>query len=196
MPFSFILMILSIPEIKFSSFIKNLIPIAFVISFISLTAVVWKAFEAEEMSGVKDVINTVENDSKILTLSFQTDSSFVQGRAFIQMFAYCQVVKKGELNFSFADFKPSLVVYKTPRQYYWTNGLEWLPQYFKLPDALYFDYLITSGDKDVYNKFSNAPFFTPLTNSKKWNIFKINKNKIYSFIKSRENNGPVKAVEN
>jgi hypothetical protein len=101
------------------------------------------------------------------------ESAVVRERPFIQVFAYAQVYRGGELNFSFADFGPSLVIYKKPRQLAWTSGLEWFPERAKKSDLLFFDFALISGDDKLHAGVAQEGTLIPQTPSGRWRLYKI-----------------------
>jgi len=106
-------------------------------------------------------------------LSYLKESAIVRGRPFIQVFSYAQVYRGGELNFSFADFGPSLVIYRTPRQLAWTSGLEWFPERAKKSDLMFFDYAIVSGNDRLHETVRQDPVLIPLTTEGHWRCYRI-----------------------
>ena len=86
----------------------------------------------------------------MLGLDLLRESRWLDNRPFLQTFAWSQVVAGGTLNFSFADFPPSLVVYDPPRQSPWTGGLEWFPERLRDSDLAYFDHLLVGAPPAVH----------------------------------------------
>jgi hypothetical protein len=60
-----------------------------------------------------------------------------------------QVVRGGELNFSFARFAPMAVVYRTPRRPPWTGRLEWRAERVKPKDFDHFNYALVPMGRDM-----------------------------------------------
>ena len=83
------------------------------------------------------------------------------------------MVKGGGLNFSFAQFTPSLVVYKQIGPTPWTGGLEWQAERVKPWDFRYFDYALVNGDEDVHNYVVRQAQLAPVTNSGSWRLYRI-----------------------
>jgi hypothetical protein len=83
------------------------------------------------------------------------------------------VYRGGELNFSFADFGPSLVIYKKPRDLPWTSGLEWFPERAKKSDLLSFDYALVSGDEKLHAGIAQEGTLIPQTPSGRWRLYKV-----------------------
>ena len=110
---------------------------------------------------------------RVIGLSYIRDSAIVRGRPFIQVFAYSQVLRGGELNFSFADFGPSLVVYRQRRRIPWTSGLEWFPDRAKKGDLLFFDYALINADERAHEAIALEAYIKPVTGKGRWRCYKI-----------------------
>jgi hypothetical protein len=131
------------------------------------------AFERSELSGLSESLKAVPQNSRLLGLSYMKESGIVRGRPFIQVFSYAQVYRGGELNFSFADFGPSLVIYRTPRRLAWTSGLEWFPERAKKSDLLSFEYALVSGDETTHDSAARDGTLAPLTSSGRWRLYAV-----------------------
>ncbi|MCX7973936.1 MAG: hypothetical protein N3B16_05480 [Candidatus Aminicenantes bacterium] len=175
-PPAFVFFIISLPEIRLEKNLRKVLSFSIFIFLIITTSFNWKAFEHLELSGLKDSLKEISPKTKLLGLSFTKESEFFKGRPFIQTFAYAQVLKGGELNFSFADFGPSLVIYKNKRRPPWTIGLEWFPELVKRSDFPFFDYVLVNGDDKIHQIFQAETSLYPLTNQGRWRLYKV-KNK-------------------
>jgi hypothetical protein len=131
------------------------------------------AFEKSELSGLSGSLEALPQRTHLIGLSYMKDSAIVRGRPFIQVFSYAQVYRGGELNFSFADFGPSLVIYRKPRQLAWTSGLEWFPERAKKSDLLAFDYALVSGDDGLHAGVARDRTLAPLTSSGRWRLYQV-----------------------
>jgi hypothetical protein len=141
--------------------------------FFLITSLSWRAFEKSEMSGLGGSLAALPQAPRIVGLSFIRDSAIVRGRPFIQVFAYGQVLRGGELNFSFADFGPSLVVYRQRRRIPWTSGLEWFPERAKKGDLLFFDYALINADEKAHETIAGEAYMKPLTREGRWRCYKV-----------------------
>src|SRR5262249_2882286 len=90
-------------------------------AFVLATSLTWMRFEREDLAGLPESLEALPANPRVLGLDYVKDSTIVRGRPFLQAFSYAQVVRGGELNFSFAEFAPMGVVYKTPRARPWTR---------------------------------------------------------------------------
>jgi hypothetical protein len=171
-PPGLVLLLLGLPEIKVRKSILTAFVAASLVAFFSLTTVNWMAFERSELSGLSRSLMTLPRNQRVIGLSFMKESAIVRGRPFIQVFAHAQVCRGGELNFSFADFGPSLVIYKKPRALAWTSGLEWFPERAKKSDLLAFDYALISGDDRLHAGITQEGALVPQTPSGHWRLYK------------------------
>lgn len=104
----------------------------------------------------------------MIGLDLAHESDLIKGRPFLQAFAYAQVLRGGELNFSFVDFAPSPVVYKTRRSPTWTVGLEWFAQRVQRSDLDQFDYALVNADDSTHRRFTDHFRVSPVTDQGHW----------------------------
>jgi hypothetical protein len=166
-------LLLGLPEIKVRKSALTAAVVASLLAFFALTSLNWMAFERSELSGLGEALEALPQRPRVIGLSYMKDSAIVRGRPFIQVFSYAQVYQGGELNFSFADFGPSLVIYRTPRQLAWTSGLEWFPERAKKSDLLSFDFALVSGDDGLHLSIAQDRTLAPLTFSGRWRLYKV-----------------------
>jgi len=164
-------LLLGLPEIKVRKSALTIAVVASLVAFFALTSLNWVAFERSELSGLGESLAALHQEPRLIGLSYMKESAIVRGRPFIQVFSYAQVYRGGELNFSFADFGPSLVIYRTPRQLAWTSGLEWFPERAKKSDLLFFNYALVSGDDKLHASVARDRTLAPLTSSGRWRLY-------------------------
>ncbi len=181
-PPAFAFLLLSLPEPRVRKSVLSVVVIAVVAAFFALTSWHWVIFESNEMSGLEESLQALPEAPRVLGLSYIRESGVVKGRPFIQVFAYSQVLRGGELNFSFADFGPSLVVYRERRKIPWTSALEWLPQMARKSDFQYFDYALINADEKLHTDLSSEPILKPVTGPGRWRLYKISPNLSFSGI--------------
>jgi hypothetical protein len=167
----FLLLALSPPRLKKAAL--TALTVTALAGFFLITSLSWRAFERSEMSGLEGSLAALPQAPRVVGLSFIRDSAIVRGRPFIQVFAYSQVLKGGELNFSFADFGPSLVVYRRRRGIPWTSGLEWYPERAKKGDLLYFDYALINADAKAHETIAGEAYMKPLTREGRWRCYQV-----------------------
>jgi hypothetical protein len=166
-------LLLGLPEIKIRKSALTAAVFASLLAFFTLTSVNWIAFERSELSGLRESLEALPQEPHVIGLSYLKESTIVRGRPFIQVFSYAQVYRGGELNFSFADFGPSLVIYREPRRLKWTSGLEWFPELAKKSDLMFFDHAIVSGDDDLHKAVLRDSTLTPVTSEGRWRLYEV-----------------------
>jgi len=166
-------LLLGLPEIKVRKGVLTAAVSTSLLVFFGLTSLNWLAFERSELSGLGRSLEALPESQRLIGLSYMKESAVVRGRPFIQVFSYSQVYREGELNFSFADFGPSLVIYKKPRQLAWTSGLEWFPERAKKSDLLFFDYALISGDEKLHAGIAQEGTLIPQTPSGRWRLYSV-----------------------
>jgi len=172
-----LLLLFSLPKPKINESILSVIFTAIFFVFIIETKSKWKDFESIELSGLTDSINKIEKNSKIIGLAYFQSSNFIYGKPFMQIFAYAQILKNCELNFTFALHQNGIVTTKNFEKYkQWTPGLEWIPEYVRYEDLSKFDFALIGTTDEIHNYFSEDEIFQPITKTGNWRLYKCNKN--------------------
>lgn len=185
MPVCLIMTVLAAPVPKVRPVLRQAVALVVLAGFCAVTSLTWMAFERKELSGLDAALRSLPQNPKVLGLSLMRDSEFVKNWPFIQTFAYSQVLKGGEINFSFAEFSPCLVVYRRPFISPWTHGLEWYPDRVTPKDFGYFDYLLVSGNEPVHEVTRRQDRLEPVTREGRWRLYRV----------ITKRNGPEKEVE-
>ncbi len=172
-PAALVFLLLGLPAPRQKKNILTVAAVVIVAGFFLITSLNWIAFEKSELSGLKESLSVLPQSPRVIGLSYIKESAIVQGRPFIQVFAYSQVHRGGELNFSFADFGPSLVVYRQRRRIPWTSGLEWFPERTKKGDLLFFDYALINAEKKSHEAIAAEPYLKPMTQEGRWRCYKV-----------------------
>jgi len=172
-PPAFAFLLLSLPELRIRKNILTAAVLAIVTVFFALTSLNWIAFESSEMSGLEESLAALPEAPRVLGLSYIKESTIVKGRPFIQVFAYSQVYRGGELNFSFADFGPSLVVYRQPRRLPWTPALEWFPEKARNSDLALFEYSLINADEELHASIRINSVLQQITSKGRWRLYKV-----------------------
>jgi hypothetical protein len=138
------------------------------------TAFVWSSFERREMTGFAGALAALPPGPRVLGLDFVQASLLIKGRPFLQDFAYAQVVRGGRVNFSFASFTPSPVVFKDYQQLPpWTNALEWFPEEVKRSDLQYFDYVLVNALEEDHGTVARQLGLSPVTAEGRWRLYRV-----------------------
>lgn len=181
MPAAMILLLVAAPAPCFSQLGRRAAAVATAAAFVALaaftavTAAVWQRFERDEMSGLAAALAALPEEPRVLGLALVERSRWVEGRPFLQTFAYAQVVHGGVLNFSFAEFAPSLAVFRAPPDKPWTPDLEWLPRRLRHSDLRYFDFLLVGASEEDQDRFRADPALAPATATGRWRLYRIDR---------------------
>lgn len=138
-----------------------------------VTAAVWQRVEAEELSGLDAVLAALPESPRVLGLNLGPPSRWLRSAPLAHVPAYAQVARGGELNFSFAQFPSSPVVYEKLRPVTWTPHLELLPMNVKRSDFVQFDWVIASGSEEIHARFEAEPLTEPVTAEGRWRLYRV-----------------------
>jgi hypothetical protein len=173
MPFAAMMILLSLPPPRLRPLLQQGVALALVAAFCGWTLTSWISFEAIDLAGLREALEAVPPAQRVIGLAFLRGSPVMQGRPFIQVFAYAQALKGGELNFSFAEFAPSLVVYREVRRPPWTRWLEWYPQRVQAGDFQYFDYALVSGSEGSHAIMMDGFGLHAVTTQGLWRLYRV-----------------------
>jgi len=168
-----ILLILAAPAPRLRPRLARLAVIAVVAGFSLTTALTWRQFEREDLAGLSEALATLPEHARVVGLDYLQTSRLTKGRPFLQTFAYAQALKGGELNFSFAEFAPSLVVYRAPRRTPWNRGIEWDAARMRADDLRYFDYALVNGDDPLHQALAANSRLRRRTSSGRWRLYQV-----------------------
>ena len=167
-------LLLAFPAPIASPLVRRIVPATVLLVFSLSTAAAWVRFERTDLSGLDETLDALPAKPRIIGLDFLKASQVIADRPFVQTFAYAQVLRGGELNFSFAEFAPMLVVYRElPRRTGWTPSLEWFAERVEPSDFAAFDYAIVSGDERVHAEFAGRRTLEPITHEGVWRLYRI-----------------------
>ena len=65
------------------------------------------------------------------------------------------------------------MVFRKPRQLYWTDNLEWFATRVQPRDFLAFDYAIVGADERTHSQFAQRPELMPVTTSGSWRLYRV-----------------------
>ena len=145
LPFALTLGILALPAPPIRSVLQLTVALGLLATMTLATAAVWRTFERVGLAGLPAALEALPERPRVIGLDYVGSTPLLKTRPFIQVFAYSQVIHGGRLNFSFAQFAPSLVVDAHPQRRPWTPGLEWFPEWVRPEDFSYFDYALING---------------------------------------------------
>jgi hypothetical protein len=174
LPPAAIVLILALPAPRFALGAQPGLALALLAVFSVSTAAAWKRFERDELSGLRCALDALPERPRVLGLDFVKDSTIVKGRPFLQTFAYSQVLRGGGLNFSFANFAPSPVVYRNGAKKPWTIGLEWFAEQVRPADFYPFDYALVNGSEQIHAEVRSKMPVEAATDSGRWRLYRVN----------------------
>lgn len=173
MPAGAVLLLLAVPAPRMAPRLQPLFAMVAVSVFCLTTARAWKHFEERELSGLPEALAALPERPRVLGLDFVKQSSIIRERPFLQIFAYAQVLRGGSLNFSFAGFAPSLVVYREPLPVAWTIGLEWFAEQVRKEDLRHFDYALVNATDRGHAAFAAAMGLSRREDGPRWRLYRI-----------------------
>jgi hypothetical protein len=170
---AFVMLLLALPAPALPAAVRRGTALVVLAVFVLATAQAWRYFERTECAGLEQVLSALPAGQRVIGLDLVKTSEVIKGRPFLQMFAYAQVRRGGELNFSFADFPPALVVYKARRHPQWTIGLEWFGENVQLQDLAHFDYAVVNGEESEHARAAAVPELVPVTAGGRWRLYRV-----------------------
>lgn len=173
LPAAAVLLVLAVPAPAPAAGLQPALALATTGVFCLTTAVAWQRFERDELSGLPEVLASLPPGPRVLGLDFVKESAVVVGRPFLQTFAYAQVVRGGTLNFSFAEFAPSPVVFRAPASPPWTGGLEWFAERVRPSDFPYFDYVVVNAGDALHRRLAAETTLVPQADGGRWRLYRV-----------------------
>ncbi len=170
-----VLLLLAVPAPTFRPALRLAGAGLVAVAFVGATAASWVLLEATEYSGLRAALSALPAQARVLGLDYVKQSEIAKGRPFLQSFAYAQVYRGADLNFSFAEFAPSPVVYRQPRRPPWTRGLEWYPERLKPQDLAFFDYVIVNAQPADHARVLGTAraALVPATEAGRWRLYRV-----------------------
>jgi hypothetical protein len=173
MPAAIVLLLLGMPALRLRPVLNKSAVLACAAAFTVATATTWIAFERRELTGLAAAVERLPPNPRVLGLDYRQTSELVRGRPFLQAYAWAQVFKGGRLNFSFASFPTSLVVFRSQRPTPWTPRLYWYPDRLQRADLTHFDYVIVNGTPGAHRAAVTVWRFVPLTTRGSWRLYRV-----------------------
>jgi hypothetical membrane protein len=170
-----IMLVLAVPPPRFAISLRRAATAGITAVFCLATTLAWVSFERFECSGLQEALNALPERPRVIGLDLIKTSEIIKGRPFLQMFAYAQVLRGGELNFSFAEFAPSVVVYKARRHPPWTAGLEWYAERARHTDFQHFDYAIVNAREAQHRQAAAVPQLAAAIDTGRWRLYRVRK---------------------
>ena len=177
MPFAAMLLLLAMPAPRLRPTLLRIAAVGIAGVFVATTALKWIALERNELTGLTAALERLPPSPRVLGLDYQPKSAFVRGRPFLQTYAWAQVLKGGTLNFSFASYSMSLVVFRSDRPPPWTPKLYWFPAHLRPTDLDHFDYVIVNGTPQDHAAIVKGVVawqrLAPVTSTGRWRLYRV-----------------------
>jgi hypothetical protein len=172
-PCAVILLILALPRPTVNMRLTRVAVLCALLLFSAQTARSWRFFQQRELSGLSESLEALPENQLVLGLDYVKTSRYIKGRPFLQIYAYAQAYKGGDLNFSFAQHSSGIVRYRSPRKYDWTPSLDFMPEMAKRGDFRYFDYVLVNGGGQLHLQLSDMPDLEPASQVGKWHLYRV-----------------------
>jgi hypothetical protein len=174
MPAAVLLLVLAAPAPRLSRrWSAAALPAAALLLQGAVTTEAWRRVEREELSGLDAALAALPPAPRVLGLALVPDSRYLESAPFGHLYAYAQVVRGGELNFSFAQFASSPVVYRDRRRVAWTPHLELLPRYVRRSDFRHFDFALIGAADGLHRQVAADPLTEPVTAEGRWRLYRV-----------------------
>ena len=118
------------------------------------TTATWVIYDQAELSGLRPALAAIDRPRRVLQLDYRKQSDVLRDRPFMQLFAYAQAAHGGELSFSFAEHRSSVVAYREQPRRPWAPGLEWSPELAMPRDVAAFDCVLVNGTDAQHRAFA------------------------------------------
>jgi hypothetical protein len=173
LPYALMVGLLAVGELPFWRPLRRTLAMLALSSLMVVTMAFWATFEHQELSGLEASLEALPSEQRVIGLSFVPDSPRITGRPFLQLFSWAYAVRGGELNFSFAYFPPSLVVYRGTSHVHWTWGLEWFPKTVRRSDFRQFDFALVGGDEAAHRRMAALPELEGVVDDGTWRLYRV-----------------------
>ncbi|NPD26769.1 MULTISPECIES: hypothetical protein [Corallococcus] len=172
-PFAMALLVLAVPAPRLPVQALRAWSAAAMLLLTGFTTLVWRAFEEQDLSGLEAAVDAVPEGARVLGLDYLRGSRIIEGRPFLQTFAWTYVWRGASNNFSFSWFAPSPVVLRRLRAPPWTQGLEWNARAVRPErDFRSFEYaLVGLPDGDHEGLPQHLPL-EPVTHEGRWRLYR------------------------
>jgi len=174
-PAALLFLLLALPAPSFRRVPARAVALAAAAVLFLATAAAWHRYDSDDLSGFRESLEALPAGPRVLGLDLVKESDHVPGRPFLQLFAYAQVFRGGELNFSFAEHSSGPVAFRSKREIPWTPSLEWFGEKVKRTDFAFFDVVIANGEEKDHSALRSFPELAPVTAAGKWRLYRVRK---------------------
>ncbi len=174
LPMGIVLLVLAIPQPRLGPVLRTAVPYVVLASLTAAAASTWIAFEEQELDGLHESLAAVPPGERLLGLDFVRTSERIKGYPFYHLYAYAQVLHGNELARPFTNLGSSLVVFRdVPREFPWTEGLDWRAMKVRKSDIDHFGYVLIFGRPDAHALFLADERLTPVTAERPWRLYRV-----------------------
>lgn len=147
--------------------------VALLAFFVLLTARTWHLFSTFELEGLRPSLTALPEGSHLLGLDLVKLSPTVDGRPYLQLFAWAQPLRDATLNFSFVEHASGIVRYREPPPTPWQPGLEWNAERVRREDVAHFDHVLIHGSGEQHRGAEADPQLEPVTPPAPWRLYRV-----------------------
>ena len=174
LPAGIVLLVLACPQPRLRPALRAAVPYVMLASLTVASAAVWIEYENREIEGLHESLAAVPPGQRLLGLDYVRTSELIKGFPFYHLYAYGQVIHGSDLARSFANFGSSLVVFHDlPREFPWTEGLDWRARKIRKSDMDHFQHVLIFGPPEIHALFLADRRLTPLTSPRPWRLYRI-----------------------
>ncbi len=174
LPIGLVLIVLACPQPRLRPMLRGVVPSVILACLSAATAATWIGFETQELDGLHGSLAAVSPGERVLGLDFARTSERIKGFPYYHLYAYSQVMHGGELAHSFANLGSSLVVFRDlPREFPWTDALDWRARRVRMSDVDHFGYVLIFGPPDAHAPFLADERLTPVTGERPWRLYRV-----------------------
>jgi len=173
LPPALIFLLLALPLPSFRKPVLKPAVAAVTAVFFLATAVAWREYDREDLAGFRESLQQIPAAPRVLGLDLIKYSEYLKDRPFLQLFAYVQVYRGGELNFSFAEHYSGLVAYRGKRDIRWSPFLVWYPEKVKRSDFASFDYVLVNGEEKDHRAMASFKELSALSGQGRWRVYRV-----------------------
>ncbi len=174
LPMGVVLLVLALPQPGLRPVLRAAVPYVVLASLTAAAASTWIEFEEQELDGLYESLAAVPPGERLLGLDFVRTSERIKGFPFYHLYAYAQVLHGNDLARPFTNLGSSLVVFRdVPREFPWTEGLDWRAVKVRKSDMDHFGYVLIFGRPDAHALFLADDRLTPVTDERPWRLYRV-----------------------
>ncbi|MEM7353519.1 MAG: hypothetical protein AAF657_22165 [Acidobacteriota bacterium] len=174
LPAGVVFLVLACPPPRRPNLVRSAVPYLLLTTLALATTTTWIDFESEDLHGLHESVAAVPPGGRILGLDFGRTSERIKGFPFYLLYAYAQVLHGGEVARSFANLGSSLVVFRDlPREFPWTDALDWRAQRVRRSDIEHFQHVLVFGGPERHAPFLADERLTPVTRDRPWRLYRV-----------------------